>query len=593
MVSQGTTQQMLFANCFFMTYTAATSFAKLGPERMLLELRVENYAVIDSVVVEFAAGLNLLTGETGAGKSILIDALALLLGEKASADVIRHGTDKAVVAAVFELQGPEEKAATKVLEANGIDLDSGQVIVRREIQANGRGRVFICNQPATVAVLKQLSPVLASVHAQRESIISFDEDNRLQLLDSFAAADRTATASAFGDWKMLRDRIASLERDEQDRLRMVDLWTFQKKEIQLAEVQSGEDEKLESEKKILANAEKIYAAAQGAHESLYESNESAAAMIRAGFRQLQEVARYDAKFEEALSQLESARIAVEDVGATLGDYAESVNVSPERLAEVEDRLALIDRLKRKYGSTLEEVIAYGDDVARKLNEIENKDEVLRKLKQEQKSAAEKYLNAARQLSKQRFDAARKLEKLVETEVNDLAMKVRFQVDVAGTDEEGNWTASGFDQVQYLIATNAGEPLRPLEEIASGGELSRVMLSLKVAAEPGKTKKKSQRTLVFDEIDIGIGGSAAEAVGKKLKTLSQVNQVICITHLPQIASFADQHYLIEKREADGRTKTSVRLLTDTGRREEIARMLSGAKLTDASRKHAEQLIKANA
>ena len=560
---------------------------------MLLELRVENYAVIDSVVVEFAAGLNLLTGETGAGKSILIDALALLLGEKASADVIRHGTDKAVVAAVFELHGGEERAATAILEANGIDLDSDQVIVRREIQANGRGRVFICNQPATVAVLKQLAPVLASVHAQRESIISFDENTRLDLLDSFAAADRTATATAFTEWKTIRDRISSLERDEQDRLRMVDLWSFQKKEIHSADLQVGEDEKLEAEKKILANAEKIYAAAQAAHEALYESNESATAMIRAGFRHLQEVARYDEKFAESLAQLDSARITVEDIGSTLRDYAESVNISPERLAEVEDRLAQIDRLKRKYGSSLEEVIAYGDDVARKLNEIENKDEVLRKLKQEQSAAAQKYLAAARQLSKQRFEAARKLEKLVESEVNDLAMKVRFKVDVAGTDDESNWTATGFDQVQYLIATNAGEPLRPLEEIASGGELSRVMLSLKVAADNTKSRKKSQRTLVFDEIDIGIGGRAAEAVGKKLKTLSQANQVICITHLPQIASFADQHYLIEKREADNRTKTSVRLLTDPGRREEIARMLSGAKLTEASRKHAEQLLKANA
>jgi len=560
---------------------------------MLLELRVENYAVIDSVVVEFAAGLNLLTGETGAGKSILIDALALLLGEKASADVIRHGTDKAVVAAVFELQGAEEKAATKILETNGIDLDSDQVIVRREIQANGRGRVFICNQPATVAVLKQLAPVLASVHAQRESIISFDEDSRLDLLDTFADSDRTVTGSAFVEWKSLRDRIADLEHNEQDRLRMVDLWSFQKKEIHSAALQPGEDEKLEAEKKILANAEKIYAAAQAAYEALYESNESAAAMIRVGFRQLQEVSRYDEKFAESLAQLESARITVEDIGSTLRDYAESVNVSPDRLAEVEDRLALLDRLKRKYGATLDDVIAYGDDISRKLDEIENKDEALRKLKQEQSAAAHKYLAAARQLSKQRFDAARKLEKLVESEVNDLAMKVRFKVDVAGTDEETNWTSNGFDQVQYIIATNAGEPLRPLEEIASGGELSRVMLSLKVAADGGKTKKKSQRTLVFDEIDIGIGGSAAEAVGKKLKMLSQANQVICITHLPQIASFADQHYLIEKREADGRTKTSVRLLTDVGRREEIARMLSGAKLTDASRKHADQMIKANA
>jgi DNA repair protein RecN (Recombination protein N) len=560
---------------------------------MLVELRVENYAVIDSVVVEFAAGLNLLTGETGAGKSILIDALALLLGEKASSDVIRHGTEKAVVSAVFELQSAEEKALAKILEENGIDLDGEQVIVRREIQANGRGRVFVCNQPATVAVLKQLAPVLASVHAQRESIISFDESTRLELLDSFAGVDRSATASCFAEWKALRERITDLERGEQERLRMLDLWSFQKKEIQSANLLPGEDEKLEAEKKVLANAEKIYAAAQAAYEALYERNESAAALLRAGFRHLQEVARYEKKFEEALAQLESARITVEDIGSSLGDYTESMNVSPERLTEVEDRLALLDRLKRKYGATLSDVIAYGEEVARKLNEIENKDEVLRELNQKLAAAQQRYLAAAKLVSKQRFEAARKLEKLVESEVNDLAMKSRFKVDVTGTEEESNWTPAGFDQVQYLITTNTGEPLRPLAEIASGGELSRVMLSLKVAAESGKSKKDSQRTLVFDEIDIGIGGRAAEAVGRKLKVLSQTNQVICITHLPQIASFADQHYVIEKRETGGRTRTSIRQLTDDGRREEIARMLSGAKLTDASRKHAEQMIKANA
>ena len=561
---------------------------------MLTELRVENYAVIDSVVIDFASGLNLLTGETGAGKSILIDALALLLGEKASADVIRHGTEKAVVAAVFELSNDEARAVGKIFEENGLDLDGDQIIVRRELQSGGRGRVFVCNQPATVAVLKQLAPLLASVHAQRESIISFDATTRLDLLDGFIASDLTAAAAAFGEWKTLRDRIASLERDEQDRLRMVDLWSFQKKEILSAELQPGEDERLEAEKKVLANAEKIYAAARAAHEALYESSESAAASIRIGFRHLQEIARFDPKFAEALLQLESARITVEDIGASLRDYAESVNISSDYLAEVEDRLALLDRFKRKYGTTVEKVILYGEDISQKLNEIENKDEVVHKLKQEQAEAASRYLSVARELSKKRYDAARRLEKLVESEVNDLAIKARFKVDLSGTDDEANWTASGFDQVQYLIATNAGEPLRPLEEIASGGELSRVMLALKVSAEAAAKKKKtSQRTLIFDEIDIGIGGSAAEAVGRKLKTLSRANQVICITHLPQIASFADHHYLIEKREADGRTKTSVRALSDAGRREEIARMLSGARLTEASRKHAEQLIRANA
>ncbi len=559
---------------------------------MLLELRVENYAVIDNVAVEFAPGLNLLTGETGAGKSILIDALALLLGEKASTDAIRHGADKAVVSAVFELEG---KAAEKILEENGIDPEGDELIVRREVSTSGKGRVFINNQPATVAVLKQLGPHLAAVHAQNESILAFDAEARLELLDRYAGIETDATAEAFGRWKEIRRRITDLEHDEQDKLRLIDLWTFQKKEIAQAKPEAGEDERLEAEKRVLANAEKIYNAAMTAQELLYEGEGAAAASVRAAARQIEELARYDSQFQESLTSLESARITIEDLGATLRDYAQGIDASPARLAEIEDRLALLDRLKRKYGQTLDEVIAYGDEVARKLNEIENKDEVLRRLRSELAAAAAEYLKIARALSKKRVDAARRMEKLVEDEVNDLAMKARFKIEVGGTDEEGNWGAAGFDQVVYLIATNAGEPLHAVEQTASGGELSRVMLALKACVEVqtgGRKKSAPQRTLVFDEIDTGIGGRAAEAVGKKLKALSRGNQVLCITHLPQIASFADHHHVIEKRVAGGRTRTSVRRLEGAERTEEIARMLSGAKLTDTSRKHAEQMLKAS-
>jgi DNA repair protein RecN (Recombination protein N) len=280
----------------------------------------------------------------------------------------------------------------------------------------------------------------------------------------------------------------------------------------------------------------------------------------------------------------------------LRDYAGGIDASPERLAEIEDRLALLDRLKRKYGQTLEEVIAFGAEAARKLNEVENRDQVLTGLRRELADAARRYLTAARAISKKRYEAARKLEKLVEAEINELAMKARFRIEVAGSDEEGNWSASGFDQVACLIATNPGEPVRPVEQIASGGELSRVLLALKATVEtaaPGKRRAKVQRTLVFDEIDNGIGGRAAEAVGKKLKSLARSNQVLCITHLPQIAAFADLHHLIRKTESQGRTRTSIHTLTDAERTEELARMLSGAKLTESSRKHAAQLLKANA
>ena len=603
---------------------------------MLVELRLENYAVIDNAAVEFAPGLNLLTGETGAGKSILIDALALLLGDKASSEVIRTGADRAVVSAVFENEGDAGNAIEDVLEKNGLDeSEDGSLIVRREIAPGGKGRVFVNNQAATVAVLRQLAPHLATIHAQNESILSFDAPARLALLDGFAETQVQPVASVYETWKGIRARIDDLERGEQDRLRLVDLWMFQKREIEEAKLQSGEDEQLETEKRVLANAEKIYNAALHAFDLLYEGDASTSSSLRAAQKQIEELARYEPKFHEALAALETARISVEDVGATVRDYAGGIHASPEHLAEVEDRLAALDRLKRKYGPTLEDVIAFGTDVAGKLSEIENKDEILRELRFDLAQAAEQYLRTAQSLSRTRHDAARKLEKLVESEINDLAMKSSFRIEITTSEAEGNWAPTGIDQVLYMIATNPGEPMRQLEHIASGGELSRVMLALKVSVqtgaqnnvrqnESGKHRESGkdarsgndrgraalqgrvsgahvsgalapvkQRTMVFDEIDTGIGGRAAESVGKKLKSLARSNQVLCVTHLPQIATFADHHYVIEKKERNGRTRTGIRLVVAEERTEEVARMLSGAKLTDTSRKHAEQMIKANA
>ena len=566
---------------------------------MLVELRLENYAVIDNLAVEFASGLNLLTGETGAGKSILIDALTLLLGDKASADVIRSGGERAVISAVFEIESATAKTVNRILEDNGLDAENDSIILRREIAAGGKGRVFVNNQPATVAVLKQLGPYLSTVHAQNETLAAFDGPSRLALLDTFAGSHLGVVQEAFTAWKGIQRRIAELERDEQDRLRLLDLWTYQRREIEDATLQPGEDERLENEKRVLANAEKIYNAAMNAFDLLYEGNASTGASLRAARKQIEELARYEPKFQECLAALESALISVEDVGATVRDYAGGIQASPDHLAEVEDRLAAIDRLKRKYGSTLADVIQFGSEVARKLAEMENKDEVLRRLRADLSRAAEGYLAAARVLSKKRYEAARKLEKLVEAAVNELAMKASFRIEVAGSDEEGNWTTSGFDRVVYLIAANPGEPLGRLEQVASGGELSRVMLALKSSVEAGGglgSKRKGPgvpRTLVFDEIDTGIGGRAAEAVGRKLKELARTNQVLCVTHLPQIATFADHHYLIEKKESAGRARISVRNITGEERTEEVARMLSGAKVTETSLKHAEQMIKANA
>jgi len=564
-------------------------------KKMLIELRAENYAVIDHAIASFGPGLNLLTGETGAGKSILVDALALLMGGKSSADVVRHGAEKASVSCVFE----STPGADAILEENGIDSEGPEVILRREIFSNGKGRVFVNNQPATVALLRQLAPELALVHAQSETFSSFDPTQQRILLDRFAGISTDAVAKAHARWSAAAGKLNDLLHGEQDRLRMVDLWTYQRKEIETAHLATGEDEALETEKRVLANAEKIYALAHTAFDQLYESDTSAESSLRAALRNVEELARYDARFADAAQQLAAARATTSDIGATLRDYAEGINASPERLAEIEDRLALLDRLKRKYGKTVAEVIAFGDDVARKLSEVEDRDEALKTLRADLEESATAYKKAAAALTAERNTAATKLAKLAEAQINSLAMKVRFQVAVTADEQEAGWAQSGWDAVEFRIATNPGEPLKPLIEIASGGELSRVLLALKVAVEESSSKvnknsrkKTTPRTLVFDEIDIGIGGRAAEAVGQKLKALGRAQQVLCVTHLPQIAAFADQHLAVEKREKDGRTQTQIRVLDDRARTHEVARMLSGAKVTETSLQHATQMIAAS-
>jgi DNA repair protein RecN (Recombination protein N) len=501
------------------------------------------------------------------------------------------------VACVFE----STPGAENTLESNGIDAEGAEIILRREIQAGGKGRVYVNNQPATVNVLRQLAPELALVHAQSETMGSFDQAQQRILLDRSAGIGSERVAAAFQEWSEICVRLSRLEGDEQARLREADLWSFQKNEIEGAAIREKEDEELEIERRVLANAEKLFAAAMSAHEFLYESDRSAEAALRAAEKNLEELSRYDPQFADAVQQIKSARAAVEDVSATVRDYASRIQASPDRLVELEDRLEVLNRLKRKYGSSLADVLAHGQEVAAKLAEVENRDQLLVDLRADRARAAEAYQTAAAELTAARTAAARKLEKLAETHINDLAMKARFAVQVNAQEGESHWTRHGWDLVDCRIATNAGEPLKPLEQIASGGELSRVMLALKVSVEEGASRSGSKgqrrktpvpRTLVFDEIDIGIGGRAAEAVGQKLMELSRAQQVLCVTHLPQIAAFADHHFLVEKQERQGKTKTSVRLLKEEERAEEVARMISGAKLTDTSLRHAEQMLKSS-
>ena len=560
---------------------------------MLLELRAENYAVIDHAVAVFGPGLNLLTGETGAGKSILIDALVILLGSKASSDMVRFGAEKAVLGCVFE----STPGAEEILERNGIDAEGDEILIRREIGSSGKGRVFVNNQPATVAVLRQLAPELALVHAQSETLVAFDAEQQRLLLDRFGDLSGEDVATHFARWRALRAQIEELRNAEQDRTRLMDLWSFQAKEIASAAIADAEEDvQLETEKRVLANAERLFTGANAAQELLYEGEVSAESLLGGALRHVEDLAKFDPQFAETSQQIATAKAAVEDATSTLRAFAGQVTASPERLAEIEDRLAALDRLKRKYGKTLAEVIAFGEEAAQKLSDIENRDARLVELEKDLTIAAAKYIVAARKLTAERTKAAEKLSSVAENQINDLAMQARFQIDVEPSEAEDAWTGHGWDSIECRIATNPGEPVKPLTEIASGGEMSRVMLALKVSVEEGvaaHAKKRGlplPRTLVFDEIDIGIGGRAAEAVGQKLKTLSRAQQVICITHLPQIAAFADQHFLIEKSEKRGRTQTSVRLMKPEERTAEIARMLSGANVSDTSLRHAEQMLK---
>jgi DNA repair protein RecN (Recombination protein N) len=560
---------------------------------MLLELRAENYAVIDHTVAVFGPGLNLLTGETGAGKSILIDALVILLGSKASSDMVRFGAEKAVLSCVFEAT----PGAEEILERNGIDAEGDEILIRREIGSSGKGRVFVNNQPATVAVLRQLAPELALVHAQSETLVAFDAEQQRLLVDRFGDVQTGDVGAHFAKWRSLRTQIEELRSAEDDRLRLIDLWSFQAKEIEAAAIVDGEeDTQLETEKRVLSNAERLFTGANAAQELLYEAEVSAESLLGSALKHVEDLARFDPKFAETAQQLAMAKAAVEDASSTLRAFAGQVTASPERLAEIEDRLAALDRLKRKYGKTLAEVIAFGDDAAQKLSDLQNHDARLVELEKDLTIAAAKYIVAARKVTAERKKAAENLATTAEKQINDLAMRARFQIEVSPSEGESAWTVHGWDRIECRIATNPGEPVKPLTEIASGGEMSRVMLALKVSVEEGVAVHVKNgglplpRTLVFDEIDIGIGGRAAEAVGQKLKTLSRAQQVICITHLPQIAAFADQHFLIEKQEKSGRTQTGVRLMKTEERTAEIARMLSGANLTETSLRHAEQMLK---
>ena len=561
---------------------------------MLHEIHIQNYAVIDTLTVEFSPGLNLLSGETGSGKSILVDALGLALGGRASPEVIRTGQERALVTAVFRTEG--RPPWSDWLEEYGLaGGDEPEVILRREIQAGGKSRMLVNDQPVTLAAVKSLAKLLVEMHGQNEHVALFAREAQLDLLDQFAGVEDELerVRELHAQRRELESEFESLSQNEQERLRTIDLLSFQLQELERARVQPGEDAHLEEEKRILSNLERIRAAAAGAFSELYEEEGAACSRLAAAMRQLEDLRRYDAAVEPYLEPLAGARATLEDAANFLSHYLGKLEANPQRLEEIEDRLALLDRLKRKYGQTLEEILAYGEKTRQELAKMEHADERREVLQRQLEKVAGDFRKAAEALSAKRREAARKLTRLVREELAQLGMeKTRLEVHFESLLERRGGPR-GIDEVEFRISPNPGEELRPLEKIASGGEISRLMLALKTVVgmnRPGAARRVA-RTFIFDEVDSGIGGRVAESVGQRLKRLAHDGQVLCVTHLAQIACFADQHYYVEKFERAGRTLTAVtHLASEKERVRELARMLSGSQITDAVLKHASAMLK---
>ena len=553
---------------------------------MLHQLEIENYAVIERLRVSFHAGLNLLTGETGSGKSILVDALSLLLGGKASAELVRAGEERARMAGVFEISSPPE----------GLDLEQGELLVEREILANGKSRAYLNGRLVTLAALRELAPALGDIHGQHEQQDLFSPQTQLEMLDEFCGASdlRQRAGDLFAQWKQAGARLDALRVNEQEKLRLLDLWKFQEQEIGQAKLRPGEDAELEQEERVLANLSRIQQGGATAYEALYESPDAAVSQAKRAIRALEDLSRFDARFASLAQAIGGAGISLEEAAIELRDQLDRLEANPERLSEVEDRLALIEKLKRKYGSTVDEILAFGEQVAARLAELESSEEAIRSAQKDQAELAAQYSKIAAELSQRRREGAKRLEKPVERELAALAMeRTRFAVVFEdGSDGPEAWTQHGIDRVQFLVSPNPGEPLRSLELVASGGELSRITLAIKTCLAGASSGGNSvPRTLVFDEIDAGIDGRAAEAVGRRLQGLSRSYQLLCVTHLPQIAGFAGHHYAVDKQLKAGRTITTVTELKGEDRVRELARMLSGAQVTADAMRHAQQLLEA--
>jgi DNA repair protein RecN (Recombination protein N) len=562
---------------------------------MLAQLTITDFAIIESLSVTFSGGSNILSGETGAGKSIIINAVNLIVGGRVSPDLIRTGSDMAVVEALFQV--PEGSPLIGSLAEMDIPFN-GEVLIKRTISKGGKSQVRINGSLATLHMLSKLGPNLISVSGQNEHQLLLSPDNHLYVLDDFGelTRDRLRFGTAYRDYYTLRERMEKLrdllKREEEQR----ELTQFQIREIEDAKLVSGEDRELEEERRRLVHAEGLREIVFKGYHTLYEKDDSILSTLSMLTKEMDRGTSMDPNLEQFRQGLESVQAQVEDLGLELRDLYSRLKVDPRRLEQVEERLELIRRLKKKYGSTIEEILAFHEELSQRSYQLAQKQEELKKGEVELKEKWENLVTLAIRLSEKRHEVAKDLEHRVEEELNQLGMSgTKFKIEFSSEAPTGSAVSKdlpesavgpgGLDSVEFLIAPNVGEDLRPMARIASGGELSRIMLALKAIL----ARSSSVETLVFDEIDSGIAGATAAIIGEKLRSLARYHQIVCITHLPQIASSGELHFLVEKRVSEGRTRTHITPLGREERINEIARLLGGKTISEKTLAHAREML----
>ncbi|WP_090080857.1 DNA repair protein RecN [Lentibacillus persicus] len=559
---------------------------------MLTELSIQDFAIINKISVTFDEGLTVLTGETGAGKSIIIDAVQLLAGGRGSVEYVRHGTKKAEIEGLFTLDSNKHQLY-ETAKLYGIDIQDEMVVLHRTITSGGKSICRVNGKLVTLAILKEFGKLLIDVHSQHETQSLLNADNHIRLLDLYnekqIAKAKKEYLSLFHKLSGLRKRYKELSENEQEISQRLDLLKFQKNEIEQANLVPDEDEKLEDERSRLSNFEQIYSGLQDAYNALY-GEQKGLEWLNTASQALQRSQEHDTFIAEKAEEMSNHYFLVEELMYEIRNYTDTLEYEPERLNEVESRLNEINRLKKKYGSTVNEIIEYLGRIEEELEEITNKDSHISKLEKQIDGVYHDAYLEAKQLHDLRKEAADSLTKDIQKELKDLYLEkssfsVSFNTQLKSGNEQYELNKNGFDQVYFQISTNPGEPLKPLHKVASGGEMSRIMLALKriFAQHQGVT------SVIFDEVDSGVSGRVAQAIAEKIQQVSIQSQVLCITHLPQVAAMSDTHKLIEKHEETNRTSTSVNELSKNEKINELSRMITGAHLTASAQTHAKELL----